>query len=158
MPACVTEEATLWPVPWPPLGLLCPHPCGRCACPPLHLTPLSPQPHSAAPGLYPVCTPRPAPSSEGPTPGPPLIPVPVGPATFSAPPIPSGRPPPWCVCQQRPFSAPPQIPSRPARIPRHSPGCPGELDPLATRHLRHRLCSSWGAKESPASLWGSWGN
>ncbi|KFO28761.1 Dynamin-1 [Fukomys damarensis] len=53
--------------------------------------------------------------------GPPLIPVPVGAAaSFSAPPIPS-RPGPQVFANNDPFSAPPQIPSRPVRVP---PGIP----------------------------------
>ncbi|KAG9470786.1 hypothetical protein GDO78_016724 [Eleutherodactylus coqui] len=61
------------------------------------------------------------PAVRGPTPGPPLIPVPVGGVTY--PPIPS-RPGPvaaYPAANNDPFSAPPQIPNRPARIP---PGVP----------------------------------
>ncbi|XP_053320809.1 dynamin-2 isoform X7 [Spea bombifrons] len=62
------------------------------------------------------------PAVRGPTPGPPLIPVPVGGSSFVAPPIPS-RPGPQgpFAANNDPFAAPPQIPSRPARIP---PGVP----------------------------------
>ncbi|NWZ60256.1 DYN2 protein, partial [Haliaeetus albicilla] len=63
------------------------------------------------------------PAVRGPTPGPPLIPIPTGgPSSFAAPPIPS-RPGPQNIfaANNDPFSAPPQIPSRPARIP---PGIP----------------------------------
>lgn len=63
------------------------------------------------------------PAVRGPTPGPPLIPIPAGgPSSFAAPPIPS-RPGPQNIfaANNDPFSAPPQIPSRPARIP---PGIP----------------------------------
>ncbi|XP_034648327.1 dynamin-2 isoform X14 [Trachemys scripta elegans] len=63
------------------------------------------------------------PAVRGPTPGPPLIPAPAGSlSSFVAPPIPS-RPGPQNVfaANNDPFSAPPQIPSRPARIP---PGIP----------------------------------
>ncbi|KAM9100188.1 dynamin-2 isoform X10 [Sarcophilus harrisii] len=62
------------------------------------------------------------PAVRGPTPGPPLIPVPVGvAASFVAPPIPSRPGPQNVFSNNDPFSAPPQIPSRPARIP---PGIP----------------------------------
>ncbi|NXW11019.1 DYN2 protein, partial [Fregetta grallaria] len=63
------------------------------------------------------------PAVRGPTPGPPLIPIPAGgPSSFAAPPIPS-RPGPQNIfaANNDPFPAPPQIPSRPARIP---PGIP----------------------------------
>lgn len=63
------------------------------------------------------------PAVRGPMPGPPLIPVPAaGSSSFVAPPIPS-RPVPQSafITNNDPFSAPPQIPSRPARIP---PGIP----------------------------------
>ncbi|XP_026544593.1 dynamin-2 isoform X7 [Pseudonaja textilis] len=63
------------------------------------------------------------PAVRGPMPGPPLIPVSVtGSSSFVAPPIPS-RPVPQSafITNNEPFSAPPQIPSRPARIP---PGIP----------------------------------
>nr|XP_014425573.1 dynamin-2 isoform X3 [Pelodiscus sinensis] len=64
------------------------------------------------------------PAVRGPTPGPPLIVTPAGgvSSSFVAPPIPL-RPGPQNVfpANNDPFSAPPQIPSRPARIP---PGVP----------------------------------
>ncbi|XP_034293757.1 dynamin-2 isoform X7 [Pantherophis guttatus] len=63
------------------------------------------------------------PAVRGPMPGPPLIPVPAaGSSSFVAPPIPS-RPVPQSafITNNEPFLAPPQIPSRPARIP---PGIP----------------------------------
>uniref|UniRef100_A0A4W2H4Z2 Dynamin-2 n=1 Tax=Bos indicus x Bos taurus TaxID=30522 RepID=A0A4W2H4Z2_BOBOX len=81
--------------------------------------------HSPTPQRRPVSSVHPPgrpPAVRGPTPGPPLIPVPVGPASFSAPPIPSRPGPhPGVFANNDPFSAPPQIPSRPARIP---PGIP----------------------------------
>lgn len=79
--------------------------------------------HSPTPQRRPVSSVHPPgrpPAVRGPTPGPPLIPMPVGAtSSFSAPPIPS-RPGP-VFANNDPFSAPPQIPSRPARIP---PGIP----------------------------------
>lgn len=78
--------------------------------------------HSPTPQRRPVSSVHPPgrpPAVRGPTPGPPLIPMPVGATSFSAPPIPS-RPGP-VFANNDPFSAPPQIPSRPARIP---PGIP----------------------------------
>lgn len=84
----------------------------------------SPAPRSPTPQRRPVSSAHPPgrpPAVRGPTPGPPLIPVPVGAAaSFSAPPIPS-RPGPQVFANSDPFSAPPQIPSRPARVP---PGIP----------------------------------
>ncbi|XP_020758055.1 dynamin-2 isoform X9 [Moschus berezovskii] len=81
--------------------------------------------HSPTPQRRPVSSVHPPgrpPAVRGPTPGPPLIPVPVGAASFSAPPIPSRPGPhPGVFANNDPFSAPPQIPSRPARIP---PGIP----------------------------------
>ncbi|XP_044134755.1 dynamin-2 isoform X4 [Bufo gargarizans] len=61
------------------------------------------------------------PAVRGPTPGPPLIPIPAGGAAY--PPIPSrpGSVAPFPAANNDPFSAPPQIPNRPARIP---PGVP----------------------------------
>nr|DBA30034.1 TPA: hypothetical protein GDO54_006067 [Pyxicephalus adspersus] len=61
------------------------------------------------------------PAVRGPTPGPPLIPVPAGGSVY--PPIPSRPGPagPFSAANNDPFAAPPQIPSRPARIP---PGVP----------------------------------
>ncbi|XP_030052892.1 dynamin-2 isoform X4 [Microcaecilia unicolor] len=66
------------------------------------------------------------PAVRGPTPGPPLIPVPAGSSAFVAPPIPlrPGPQGPFTAANLDPFSAPPQIPSRPARIP---PGIPPGL-------------------------------
>uniref|UniRef100_A0A8C4LHF2 dynamin GTPase n=1 Tax=Equus asinus asinus TaxID=83772 RepID=A0A8C4LHF2_EQUAS len=81
--------------------------------------------HSPTPQRRPVSSMHPPgrpPAVRGPTPGPPLIPVPVGTAaSFSAPPIPSRPGPQSVFANNDPFSAPPQIPSRPARIP---PGIP----------------------------------
>ncbi|XP_042305508.1 dynamin-2-like [Sceloporus undulatus] len=82
--------------------------------------------HSPTPQRRPPSTVLPPgrpPAVRGPMPGPPLIPVPAaGPSSFVAPPIPS-RPGPQSafVANNDPFSAPPQIPSRPARVP---PGIP----------------------------------
>ncbi|XP_034648315.1 dynamin-2 isoform X3 [Trachemys scripta elegans] len=74
------------------------------------------------------------PAVRGPTPGPPLIPAPAGSlSSFVAPPIPS-RPGPQNVfaANNDPFSAPPQIPSRPARIPPGiPPGVPSRRPPAA---------------------------
>ena len=162
MPACVTEEAALWPVPWPHRGLLRPHPCGQCTRPPVHLTPLlSPQPHSAAPAHIQRAPPRPAPSSEGSHPG--ATPDScAGGASFllSAPnPVPA-RPPPRRVCQQRPLLGPTSDPiSAGSDSTRHSPwSAQVRLDPLATCHLETPACALQGAKELPASPWGSRGN
>ncbi|KAM9100183.1 dynamin-2 isoform X2 [Sarcophilus harrisii] len=73
------------------------------------------------------------PAVRGPTPGPPLIPVPVGvAASFVAPPIPSRPGPQNVFSNNDPFSAPPQIPSRPARIPPGiPPGVPSRRPPAA---------------------------
>ncbi|XP_077474289.1 dynamin-2 isoform X2 [Stigmatopora argus] len=80
------------------------------------------------------------PTVRGPTPGPPLNPspafasVPLNPSpSFGAPPIPSrpGPTPGGFNHFQDPFSAPPQIPSRPARIP---PGVPSRRPPGAPTH------------------------
>uniref|UniRef100_A0AC11B5M0 Dynamin 2 n=1 Tax=Ovis aries TaxID=9940 RepID=A0AC11B5M0_SHEEP len=92
--------------------------------------------HSPTPQRRPVSSVHPPgrpPAVRGPTPGPPLIPVPVGPATFSAPPIPSRPGPhPGVFANNDPFSAPPQIPSRPARIPPGiPPGVPSRRPPAA---------------------------
>ncbi|XP_035254718.1 dynamin-3 isoform X2 [Anguilla anguilla] len=78
------------------------------------------RPASAAP------PPSRPPAVRGPTPGPPLNPSPA----FGAPPIPSRPGPPANAFSnaQDPFSAPPQIPSRPARIP---PGVPSRRPPGA---------------------------
>ncbi|XP_026208222.1 dynamin-2a isoform X3 [Anabas testudineus] len=81
-----------------------------------------PSPASAAPPTRP-------PAVRGPTPGPPMNPspafgVPLNPSpAFGAPPIPSrpGQPMNAYNSSLDPFSAPPQIPNRPARIP---PGVP----------------------------------
>ncbi|XP_060921373.1 dynamin-3 isoform X7 [Labrus mixtus] len=79
------------------------------------------------------------PAVRGPTPGPPLNPspafgAPLNPSpAFGAPPIPS-RPGPAMNAYnsgQDPFSAPPQIPSRPARVP---PGVPSRRPPGAPSH------------------------
>ncbi|XP_077382127.1 dynamin-2 isoform X6 [Festucalex cinctus] len=97
-------------------------------------TPQRRPPPSAAP------PPNRPPAVRGPTPGPPMNPSPVFGAAplnpssgFGAPPIPS-RPGPTPVAfnsLQDPFSAPPQIPSRPARIP---PGVPSRRPPGAPTH------------------------
>ncbi|KAM9392549.1 dynamin-2 isoform 1-T1 [Pholidichthys leucotaenia] len=79
------------------------------------------------------------PAVRGPTPGPPLNPTPAFAAplnpspAFGAPPIPSRPGPPVNAfnSSQDPFSAPPQIPSRPARIP---PGVPSRRPPGAPSH------------------------
>ncbi|KAI4822816.1 dynamin-2 isoform X6 [Pseudochaenichthys georgianus] len=85
----------------------------------------------------------PAPSrphaARGPTPGQPMNPspafgVPLNPSpAFGAPPIPSRPGPPINAfnSHQDPFSAPPQIPSRPARVP---PGVPSRRPPGAPSH------------------------
>ncbi|KAJ4931853.1 hypothetical protein JOQ06_010292 [Pogonophryne albipinna] len=85
----------------------------------------------------------PAPSrphaARGPTPGQPMNPspafgVPLNPSpAFGAPPIPSRPGPPSNAfnSHQDPFSAPPQIPSRPARVP---PGVPSRRPPGAPSH------------------------
>ncbi|XP_034046706.1 dynamin-3 isoform X2 [Thalassophryne amazonica] len=79
------------------------------------------------------------PAVRGSTPGPPLNPtpafgVPLNPSpAFGAPPIPSRPGPPVSAfnSHQDPFSAPPQIPSRPARVP---PGVPSRRPPGAPTH------------------------
>ncbi|XP_029440865.1 dynamin-2 isoform X3 [Rhinatrema bivittatum] len=74
------------------------------------------------------------PAVRGPTPGPPLIPVPAGSSVFVAPPVPSRPGPqgPFATASLDPFSAPPQIPSRPARIPPGiPPGVPSRRPPAA---------------------------
>ncbi|XP_059495839.1 dynamin-3 isoform X2 [Stegostoma tigrinum] len=76
------------------------------------------RPHSA------VGPPGRPPGVRGSTPGPMLIPTPVG--GFGAPPIPS-RP----VPTNDAFGVPPQIPSRPARIPPGPPGLPSRRPPAA---------------------------
>ncbi|XP_071458710.1 dynamin-2 isoform X11 [Marmota flaviventris] len=92
--------------------------------------------HSPTPQRRPVSSVHPPgrpPAVRGPTPGPPLIPVPVGVAgSFSAPPIPSRPGPQSVFANNDPFSAPPQIPSRPARIPPGiPPGVPSRRPPAA---------------------------
>uniref|UniRef100_A0A8D0GJF4 Dynamin 2 n=1 Tax=Sphenodon punctatus TaxID=8508 RepID=A0A8D0GJF4_SPHPU len=93
--------------------------------------------HSPTPQRRPTSTVPPPgrpPAVRGPTPGPPLIPVPSGgPSPFTAPPIPS-RPGPQNVfaANNDPFLVPPQIPSRPARIPPGvPPGVPSRRPPAA---------------------------
>ncbi|XP_035470149.1 dynamin-3 isoform X1 [Scophthalmus maximus] len=79
------------------------------------------------------------PAVRGPTPGPPLNPspafgTPLNPSpAFGAPPIPSrpGQPINAFNSSLDPFSAPPQIPSRPARVP---PGVPSRRPPGAPSH------------------------
>nr|XP_033781416.1 dynamin-2 isoform X7 [Geotrypetes seraphini] len=74
------------------------------------------------------------PAVRGPTPGPPLIPVPAGSSAFVGPPIPlrPGPQGPFNAANLDPFSAPPQIPSRPARIPPGiPPGVPSRRPPAA---------------------------
>ncbi|TKS92068.1 Dynamin-2 [Collichthys lucidus] len=79
------------------------------------------------------------PAVRGPTPGPPLNPspafgAPLNPSpAFGAPPIPSRPGPPINAYNSNldPFSAPPQIPSRPARVP---PGVPSRRPPGAPSH------------------------
>ncbi|XP_024920590.1 dynamin-2 isoform X4 [Cynoglossus semilaevis] len=79
------------------------------------------------------------PAVRGPTPGPPMNPspafgVPLNPSpAFGAPPIPSrpGQPMNAFNSSHDPFSAPPQIPSRPARVP---PGVPSRRPPGAPSH------------------------
>uniref|UniRef100_A0A8C4EIC8 Dynamin-2 n=1 Tax=Dicentrarchus labrax TaxID=13489 RepID=A0A8C4EIC8_DICLA len=84
-------------------------------------TPQRRPPPSAAP------PPSRPPAVRGPTPGPPMNPSPAFPLNpspaFGAPPIPSRPGPPINAYNSNldPFSAPPQIPSRPARVP---PGVP----------------------------------
>uniref|UniRef100_A0A6I8RRB7 Dynamin-2 n=1 Tax=Xenopus tropicalis TaxID=8364 RepID=A0A6I8RRB7_XENTR len=81
-----------------------------------------------------VLPPSRPPAVRGPTPGPPLIPVPAGGSAFIAPPIPSRPGPqgPFAAANNDPFSAPPQIPSRPARIPPGvPPGVPSRRPPAA---------------------------
>ncbi|KAM5237549.1 dynamin-2 isoform 4-T4 [Ctenodactylus gundi] len=92
--------------------------------------------HSPTPQRRPVASVHPPgrpPAVRGPTPGPPLVPVPVGAAaSFSAPPIPSRPGPQSAFVNNDPFSAPPQIPSRPVRIPPGiPPGVPSRRPPAA---------------------------
>ncbi|XP_032107658.1 dynamin-2 isoform X7 [Sapajus apella] len=85
----------------------------------------SPSSHSPTPQRRPVSSVHPPgrpPAVRGPTPGPPMIPLPVGTATSSLPPPIPYRPGPQSVFANNDlFPAPPQIPSRPVRIP---PGIP----------------------------------
>ncbi|KAK7939183.1 hypothetical protein WMY93_002509 [Mugilogobius chulae] len=91
-----------------------------------------PPPSSTAPPSRP-------PGVRGPTPGPPSNPsppfgAPLNPSpAFGAPPIPSRPSQPMNAfnSSQDPFSAPPQIPSRPARVP---PGVPSRRPPGAPSH------------------------
>uniref|UniRef100_A0A2R8Z8M3 dynamin GTPase n=1 Tax=Pan paniscus TaxID=9597 RepID=A0A2R8Z8M3_PANPA len=92
--------------------------------------------HSPTPQRRPVSSIHPPgrpPAVRGPTPGPPLIPVPVGAAaSFSAPPIPSRPGPQSVFANSDLFPAPPQIPSRPVRIPPGiPPGVPSRRPPAA---------------------------
>ncbi|XP_073350309.1 dynamin-2 isoform X2 [Pagrus major] len=93
-------------------------------------TPQRRPPPSAAP------PPSRPPAVRGPTPGPPMNPspafgAPLNPSpAFGAPPIPS-RPGNAFNSNLDPFSAPPQIPSRPARVP---PGVPSRRPPGAPSH------------------------
>nr|KAF6400836.1 dynamin 2 [Rousettus aegyptiacus] len=92
--------------------------------------------HSPTPQRRPMSSVHPPgrpPAVRGPTPGPPLMPVPVGAAaSFSAPPIPSRPGPQSMFANNDPFSAPPQIPSRPVRIPPGiPPGVPSRRPPAA---------------------------
>ncbi|XP_030264116.1 dynamin-2 isoform X4 [Sparus aurata] len=96
-------------------------------------TPQRRPPPSAAP------PPSRPPAVRGPTPGPPMNPspafgAPLNPSpAFGAPPIPSRPGPPMNAYNSSldPFSAPPQIPSRPARVP---PGVPSRRPPGAPSH------------------------
>ncbi|XP_049417776.1 dynamin-3 isoform X4 [Epinephelus fuscoguttatus] len=98
----------------------------------------SPTPQRRPP---PAAAPAPSrpPAVRGPTPGPPMNPspafgAPLNPSpAFGAPPIPSRPGPPINAfnSHQDPFSAPPQIPSRPARVP---PGVPSRRPPGAPTH------------------------
>ncbi|KAG8546928.1 hypothetical protein GDO81_029510 [Engystomops pustulosus] len=78
------------------------------------------------------------PAVRGPTPGPPLIPLPAGGSAY--PPIPSrpGSAAAFPAANNDPFSAPPQIPSRPARIP---PGVPPGVPrrPPPTTPAKHQF-------------------
>ncbi|XP_043938270.1 dynamin-2 [Protopterus annectens] len=70
------------------------------------------------------------PAVRGATPGPPLIPTPA--TGFGVPPIPSRPGPQFPIANNDPFAAPPQIPSRPARIPPGiPPGVPSRRPPAA---------------------------
>ena len=91
--------------------------------------------HSPPPQRRPISAVLPPgrpPAVRGPTPGPPLLPIPAG-GPFAAPPIPL-RPGPHNVfaANNDPFPAPPQIPSRPARVPPGiPPGVPSRRPPAA---------------------------
>uniref|UniRef100_A0A3Q1JUD5 Dynamin-2 n=1 Tax=Anabas testudineus TaxID=64144 RepID=A0A3Q1JUD5_ANATE len=77
---------------------------------------------------------RPSPASAAPPTRPPAVRVPLNPSpAFGAPPIPSrpGQPMNAYNSSLDPFSAPPQIPNRPARIP---PGVPSRRPPGAPTH------------------------
>ncbi|XP_054463953.1 LOW QUALITY PROTEIN: dynamin-3 [Anoplopoma fimbria] len=97
----------------------------------------SPTPQRRPPAAAPA--PSRPPAARGPTPGPPMNPspafgVPLNPSpAFGAPPIPSRPGPPINAfnSHQDPFSAPPLIPSRPARVP---PGVPSRRPPGAPSH------------------------
>ncbi|XP_054663881.1 dynamin-2 isoform X4 [Grus americana] len=91
----------------------------------------SPPPQRRPPSA--ILPPGRPPAVRGPTPGPPLIPIPAGVPPFVAPPIPS-RPGPQNIfaANNDPFPGPPQIPSRPARIPPGiPPGVPSRRPPAA---------------------------
>ncbi|KAK2498338.1 hypothetical protein MC885_000968 [Smutsia gigantea] len=92
--------------------------------------------HSPTPQRRPTSSVHPPgrpPAVRGPTPGPPLTPVPVGAAaSLSVPPVPSRPGPQNAFANNDPFSVPPQIPSRPARIPPGiPPGVPSRRPPAA---------------------------
>ncbi|XP_039321897.1 dynamin-2 isoform X2 [Saimiri boliviensis] len=96
----------------------------------------SPSSHSPTPQRRPVSSVHPPgrpPAVRGPTPGPPMIPLPVGTATSSLPPPIPYRPGPQSVFANNDlFPAPPQIPSRPVRIPPGiPPGVPSRRPPAA---------------------------
>ncbi|XP_037584259.1 dynamin-2 isoform X1 [Cebus imitator] len=96
----------------------------------------SPSSHSPTPQRRPVSSVHPPgrpPAVRGPTPGPPMIPLPVGAATSSLPPPIPYRPGPQSVFANNDlFPAPPQIPSRPVRIPPGiPPGVPSRRPPAA---------------------------
>ncbi|XP_068606204.1 dynamin-2 [Brachionichthys hirsutus] len=106
--------------------------------PPVNNTwiPDSPTPQRRPPPVA-VAPPNRPPAARGPTPGPPPMNpsppfgTPLNPSpAFGAPPIPS-RPGPPVNSSLDPFSAPPQIPSRPARVP---PGVPSRRPPGAPSH------------------------
>ncbi|XP_064416969.1 dynamin-2 isoform X1 [Latimeria chalumnae] len=89
--------------------------------------------HSPPHQRRPASAPNRPPAVRGPTPGPPLAPTLAG-MPFGAPPIPSRPGPhgPFAAANSDPFSNPPQIPSRPARIPPGiPPGVPSRRPPAA---------------------------